>query len=109
MTPARLDPAPSANASAAHAVGACSLRDTALPAAPTPGGDPGEPGRLTHLLHFEPLGPGAGLDIPCDARGDVRLDALRDELRNEYFFARTLVGRVFSRPTIRPVALPADA
>ncbi len=60
----------------------------------------------THLLHFEPLGAvGAGLDIPCDPQGRVGLDALGDRVRNDYFFARALIGRLFARPTVR-TALP---
>lgn len=60
----------------------------------------------THLLHFEPLAPqGAGLDIPCDPQGRVGLDALEDKLRNDYFFARALIGCVFARPTVKQ-ALP---
>jgi hypothetical protein len=59
--------------------------------------------RPTHLLHFEPLtGQGAGLDIPCDPQGRVRLDKLGDRLRNDYFFAHTLIGRLFARPTVKP-------
>jgi hypothetical protein len=64
----------------------------ALPAESTP----------THLLHFEPLSAqGAGLDIPCDPQGRVGLDALGEKLRNDYFFARALIGRLFARPTVR--------
>ncbi|WP_457423532.1 hypothetical protein [Roseateles sp. P5_E7] len=56
----------------------------------------------THLLHFEPLAIGdAGLDIPCDPQGCVGLDGLGDKLRNDYFFARTLIGRLFAAPTVR--------
>jgi hypothetical protein len=63
---------------------------------------PGESETATHLLHFEPIGAtGAGLDIPCDPQGRVGLDALGDKLRNDYFFARTLIGRLFARPTVR--------
>jgi hypothetical protein len=59
----------------------------------------------THLLHFEPLAsPGAGFDIPCDPQGRVGLDALGDKARNDYFFARTLIGRLFARPTVKPAA-----
>ncbi|MDR7334119.1 hypothetical protein [Roseateles asaccharophilus] len=58
----------------------------------------------THLLHFEPLTAGdASLDIPCDREGRVGLDALGDKLRNDYFFARTLIGRLFAAPTVRLV------
>jgi hypothetical protein len=63
--------------------------------------------QATHLLHFEPLGAaGAGLDIPCDPQGRVGLDALGEKLRNDYFFARALIGCLFARPTVR-AALPA--
>lgn len=64
--------------------------------------------RSTHLLHFEPLTPqGAGLDIPCDPQGRVGLDALGEQLRNDYFFARTLIGRLFAKPTVRAALPPA--
>lgn len=67
---------------------------------------PTEAEQPTHLLHFEPLGAaGAGLDIPCDPQGRVGLDALGDKLRNDYFFARALIGCLFARPTVR-TALP---
>lgn len=60
----------------------------------------------THLLHFEPLSAqSAGLDIPCDPQGRVGLDALGDKLRNDYFFARALIGRLFAKPTVKQ-ALP---
>jgi len=60
----------------------------------------------THLLHFEPLAVGdAGLDIPCDPQGRVGLDALGDKLRNDYFFARTLIGRLFAAPTVRDASM----
>jgi hypothetical protein len=31
----------------------------------------------------------------------VGLDALGEKLRNDYFFARTLIGRLFAAPTVR--------
>lgn len=66
---------------------------------------PGE-AEPTHLLHFEPLAAqGAGLDIPCDPQGRVGLDALGDKLRNDYFFARALIGRLFAKPTVK-AAMP---
>ncbi len=82
--------------------------EDALPtSAAAPAGTPAA-AQATHLLHFEPLTAGdAGLDIPCDPCGRVGLDALGDKLRNDYFFARTLIGRLFARPTVR--ARPALA
>jgi hypothetical protein len=85
-----------------------------LPRAPVPhvdmpdafGGAPTGQGRTEsmHLLHFEPLTAGdAGLDIPCDPHGRVGLDALGEKLRNDYFFARTLIGRLFAAPIVRNV------
>lgn len=63
-------------------------------------------GAPTHLLHFEPLdAASAGLDIPCDPQGRVGLDALGDPLRNDYLFARALIGHLFARPTVR-AAMP---
>lgn len=68
------------------------------------GGHPQDPAQAQHLLHFEPLTAGdAGLDVPCDPQGRVGLDALGEKLRNDYFFARTLIGRLFAAPTVRPV------
>ena len=75
----------------------------------TEAGAPDAAARTTHLLHFAPLTAGdAGLDIPCDPQGRVGLDALGDKLRNDYFFARTLIGRMFAAPTVRNAAALAD-
>lgn len=76
---------------------------TPTPHVDMPGGTPREQGpQAVHLLHFEPLTAGdAGLDIPCDPHGRVGLDALGEKLRNDYFFARTLIGRLFAAPTVR--------
>jgi hypothetical protein len=52
-------------------------------------------------LRFRPLQ--AQLDdcsVPCDAQGHVDLDRLSEDLRRDYFFARTLVGRNFTRPAV---------
>jgi len=69
------------------------------------GGHAAGAAQAQHLLHFEPLTAGdAGLDVPCDPHGRVGLDALTDKLRNDYFFARTLIGRLFAAPTVRPVS-----
>ena len=36
---------------------------------------------------------GRGLAFPCDALGNVDLDALSERARNNYLFARAMVGR----------------
>jgi len=52
-------------------------------------------------LRFRPLQAQlADCTVPCDADGHVHLDSLSDNLRRDYLFARTLVGRDFMRPAI---------
>jgi hypothetical protein len=54
-------------------------------------------------LHFRPLVDGAcGCTVPCDADGRVDLDALGDQTRRHYLYARALVGGRYARPVIRP-------
>ena len=45
---------------------------------------------------------GRGLAFPCDAQGHVDLDGLSDAARNNYLYARALVGREFLTPAIQP-------
>jgi hypothetical protein len=49
--------------------------------------------RFSHLFC-----PGRGYSFPCDAKGCVDLDGLSDSLRNNYLFARALVGHELSAP-----------
>ena len=52
-------------------------------------------------LRFESLfNPGRGLAFPCDERGEVQLDALSERLRDNYFYARTVVGREYAPPAV---------
>jgi hypothetical protein len=54
-------------------------------------------------LHFQfLLNAGRSYSFPCDAGGHVDLDALSDHVRNNYFYARALVGRDFSPPQVQP-------
>jgi hypothetical protein len=52
-------------------------------------------------LHKE----GRGYAFDCDAAGHVDLDALSTSLRNNYLFARTLIGREYSSPVVIPATL----
>lgn len=45
---------------------------------------------------------GRGLAFPCDAKGHVNLDDLSDAARNNYLYARALVGREFGIPDVQP-------
>jgi len=44
--------------------------------------------------------PGRALAFPCDALGRVDLDTLPDRARDNYFFARAMVGKDYSLPCI---------
>jgi len=48
--------------------------------------------------------PGRGYAFPCDADGNVAIDDLCDRSRDNYFYARAVVGMELSVPTIRVVA-----
>jgi hypothetical protein len=56
----------------------------------------------SHQLRFQSLfHEGRGWAFPCDARGQVDLDALSETARNNYFYARTLVGRDVAAPAVQ--------
>jgi len=63
-----------------------------------------EPARFE--LRFQSLfDEGRAYAFPCDASGRVDLDALSTTLRTNYLFARTLIGRDFAMPAVRPSTL----
>ncbi len=43
---------------------------------------------------------GRGYAFPCDAGGQVDLDALGERLRLNYLYVRTLIGRDFAAPSV---------
>jgi hypothetical protein len=45
---------------------------------------------------------GRALTFPCDAQGHVELDALSDRARENYLYARAVVGREFATPAVLP-------
>jgi hypothetical protein len=45
---------------------------------------------------------GRALTFPCDAQGHVELDALSDRARQNYLYARAVVGREFATPAVLP-------
>jgi hypothetical protein len=55
-----------------------------------------------YALTFKRLsGDGLAYAFPCDANGHVDLDALDERARNDYLFARGLVGRTFAAPAVQ--------
>ena len=43
---------------------------------------------------------GRGYAFPCDSNGQVDLDQLSERARNNYFYARTMVGRELAVPDV---------
>ena len=74
-------------------------------------GATGSPGSLGHsyghsqdryLLRFESLfHSGRGLSFPCDERGQVALDLLSEQARENYLFARAVVGHEYATPVVQ--------
>ena len=53
-------------------------------------------------LRFQSLfDSGRGYSFPCDPKGQVDLDHLSDRARNNYLYARAMVGRELSVPAVR--------
>jgi hypothetical protein len=52
-------------------------------------------------LHFESLGDARrGCIFPCDARGQVDLDALGERQLDHYLYVRALIGREYRLPQV---------
>ncbi len=63
------------------------------------------PAMCSHFLRFMSLFDlGRGVAVPCDAAGNVDMDALTDRARCAYLGARALVGREYACPTIKVAA-----
>jgi hypothetical protein len=48
---------------------------------------------------------GRGYAFPCDPQGQVDLDRMSERARNNYFYARAMVGRELSPPAVEAAAL----
>jgi hypothetical protein len=56
-------------------------------------------------LRFAGLSSGRrGYTFPCDEAGRVDIDELTDRDRTNYFYARTVIGKELSAPTVTPVS-----
>jgi hypothetical protein len=54
-----------------------------------------------HQLCFRSLfHSGRGYAFPCDSAGQVDLDRMSERARNNYFYARAMVGRELSAPAV---------
>ena len=45
---------------------------------------------------------GRALCFPCDAQGHVALDSLSERARDNYLYARAVMGREYSYPLVSP-------
>ena len=43
--------------------------------------------------------------FPCDSKGLVDMDQLSGQTRNNYLYARAMVGRELALPAVRPAGL----
>ena len=48
---------------------------------------------------------GRAYAFPCDADGRVDIDSLSDSARNNYFYARTVIGRELAMPAVQPISV----
>ena len=65
---------------------------------------PSAPEQSLHELRFISLfNEGRGLAFPCDAAGLVDMDGLSDKARQNYFYARTSIGREYFLPSVRSI------
>ncbi len=56
----------------------------------------------TYELRFDSLfNEGRALAFPCDASGQVYLDRLSERARNNYLYARAVVGREYGNPLVQ--------
>ena len=61
---------------------------------------------MQYELRFQSLrNEGRDYAFPCDQQGQVDMDQLSDRARNNYFYARAVVGRELAFPAVRPKVL----
>ena len=61
------------------------------------------PASCQYQLRFQSLfDSGRGFAFPCDVQGHVDLDHLSERARNNYFYARAMVGRELAIPAVEP-------
>lgn len=62
---------------------------------------------LCHRLVFRPLSRhGRAYAFPCDENGNVDLNLLGERARNDYLYARAMMGRELSTPVVEESASP---
>ena len=60
-------------------------------------------GSQRFALRFQSLfNQGRAMVFPCDERGQVDLDALSERARENYFYARAVIGFEYAEPAVTP-------
>ena len=54
----------------------------------------------SHEIRYQSLFRGPSLCFPCDERGAVELDALSERARENYLYARAVVGLEYAYPAV---------
>jgi hypothetical protein len=62
---------------------------------------PAQAGPLNELRFVSLFDAGSGFAFPCDAMGHVDMDALSGRALENYFYARTCIGREFRCPVVQ--------
>lgn len=58
---------------------------------------------LNYEIRFQSLfHAGRALCFPCDEQGHVAMDALSERARDNYLYARAVIGREYAYPCVRP-------
>lgn len=58
---------------------------------------------VSYELRFQSLfDEGRAFAFPCDAQGRVDLDALSDRAKQNYLYARAVIGREVAMPAVLP-------
>jgi hypothetical protein len=55
------------------------------------------------VLSFQNLHSSKRLEFPCDEKGIVLFEALTERARNNYFYARAMLGREYLTPKVQQV------
>ena len=56
----------------------------------------------SYEIRFQSLfNEGRALSFPCDEKGQVVMDSLSDRARENYLYARAVIGREYAYPLVR--------
>ena len=57
----------------------------------------------SYEIRFQSLfNEGRGLSFPCDEQGHVAMDSLSERARENYLYARAVIGREYAYPMVQP-------